>query len=148
MKETVEQSNLASNDNRGHLGFRLDNNLIVVEALLNDVEVKMILDTGAGATLVSHELVERLALQPSGESCDAMGAGGGVQLNRVNADSLTVGSVTVRDLTLMATDLSPIISRLEETVDGVVGFDFLSGTHLSIRYPEQQLFLKRAPSVN
>jgi predicted aspartyl protease len=125
------------------LGFRLDNNLIVVDALINDSEVKMILDTGAGATLVSHDVVDRLELQQSGDACDAAGAGGDLKMDLVEADSLGVGPVTLFNVTLMAMDLAPIISRLEERVDGVIGFNFLSNLHLSIRYPEQTLLLEQ-----
>jgi len=128
------------------LGFRLDNNLIIVDALINGNDVNMIVDTGAGATLVSHELAERLGLRKAGQHCGGMGAGGDVEMDAVEVASMTIGSVSLCDMTPLSMDLSPICDRLETNVDGVIGFDFLSQTRLSIDYSARQLVLEPARS--
>ena len=123
--------------------FRLQNNLIVVDAELDGSGVRMILDTGAGSTVLSHDVVKRLGLEKMGTSCAGMGAGGEVQLETVRVSTFSVGPVRLHDLTPVATDLDGISNRIEEQIDGVIGFDVLRHTRLSIDYAAQQLQMEQ-----
>lgn len=126
------------------LDFQLKGNLIVVDAMINDSDVRMILDTGAGTTIVSKTAAKRLGLENAGTRCAGMGAGGDVQMETVRIDTLRVGAVTHSDMTSMAMDLSAICDKLEYEVDGIIGYDFLSGTRLAINYRVQQIELEEA----
>ncbi len=127
------------------IDFRLQSNLIVVDAELDGSDVSMILDTGAGSTVLSNDVVERLGLEKAGTSCAGLGAGGEVQMDTVRVTTFAVGPVRLNDLTPVATDLAAISDRIEEQIDGVIGFDFLRHTRLSIDYAAQQLVLEQSP---
>jgi clan AA aspartic protease (TIGR02281 family) len=128
------------------LQFTLSSNLIIVDSTINGAGAKMILDTGAGATIVSKKAAERFGLEIAGTSCPGMGAGGDVQMDTVEIDSLVVGSVSHRNVKSMTMDLSSICGKLEEEVDGIIGYDILSSTRLTIDYPARQLVLQEAPA--
>ena len=121
--------------------FRFISGLIVVEAELNGIGVPMIVDTGAGATLVRPQLVKRLGLESSENTCNATGAGGDVYLKGVAIESLRLGSGRVDDMNAMSMDLSAIADRLDVPVEGVIGSDFLKNFRVAIDYPARTLTL-------
>ena len=123
--------------------FRLSKeNLIIVDASINGNSVPMILDTGAAATVVSKKAAQRFALRTAGDDVVGKGAGGDVDLSPVKIDSLEIGSVTHENFTGMSMDLSQICEKIGNEADGIVGYDFLSNTKLTIDYPERSLLLE------
>jgi len=122
--------------------FRLSNNLIIVDAAINGISAPMIIDTGAGRTIIDRAAAKIRSLYETGESCTGKGAGGDVELLSVEVDSLCVGSVNRRRFTSLTMDLSDLRDNFEHDVDGIVGFDFLSHLRLTIDYPARQLVLE------
>lgn len=127
------------------IDFRLQNNLIVVDAELDGSDVSMILDTGAGSTVLSNDAVDRLGLVRTGTSCPGMGAGGEIRLDTVRVNTFALGPVRLNDLTPVATELTAISDRLDAQIDGVIGFDVLQHTRLSIDYAAKTLVLEQSP---
>ena len=129
--------------NNDPIRFRLsEENLIIIDASVNGNSVPMILDTGAGATVISKKAAKAMDLKKAGDDVVGKGAGGDVGLSPVEIDSLEIGSVTHNSFTGMAMDLSSICEKLGDEVDGIVGHDFLSKTKLTIDYPENLLYLE------
>ena len=133
----------SKNRNNDPIRFRLsEENLIIIDASINGNSVPMILDTGAGATVISKKAAQTLDLKNAGDDVVGKGAGGDVELSPVEIDSLEIGSVTHKKFTGMAMDLSSICDKLGDEVDGIVGHDFLSKTRLTIDYPEKLIYLE------
>ena len=126
------------------ISFELSNNLIVVSATINGNDASMILDTGAGKTIISSDAVRRLGLQEAHETCVAGGAGGSVELSSVELDLLAIGKARQREMTVMTMDMSDLSAQLEKKVDGVLGFDFLSNYKITVDYPAQRLSFEGA----
>lgn len=123
--------------------FKLSNNLIIVNASINGVSGPMILDTGAGRTVVNRKAARMLGLQETHESCTGRGAGGEVEMVSTTIESLAIGSVSQADLTPVTMDMADLCEQLESEVHGIIGFDFLSKFKLTIDYPKQQLALEK-----
>ena len=118
--------------------FELKANLIILDAHINGHPARLVLDTGAGATLLGTALAERVGLEEV-QKLSAQGAGGEFSMSMVRVDSLAVGDVEVRDLTCMVGDIGGINDRLGGGIAGVVGYDFLSRSTIAIDYRARQV---------
>ena len=137
--DQVAVNNVQSEITSSTVDFRLSLNLIIIDATINGMIAPMILDTGAAATIIDREAVQKLGLKEARETIVGRGAGGDVEMASVEIESLSVGSVTHRGFTSMTMDMSEICGKLDDEVGGVIGFDFLSQLKLTIDYPARQL---------
>jgi predicted aspartyl protease len=103
---------------RGHL---------LVPVSINGSEpLIFVLDTGAGKSLVTPLLLERLALATvDGESASTLGMHGMTKNAFVDIRSVAVGKVRVLDIRAIVLDLEYMTER-KWHVDGVLGMDFLT----------------------
>jgi len=122
--------------------FRLakpDKPLIVLETMVNgDGPFQFILDTGAGLTMISPELAEKLEVSRD-EAQTAIGAGGSVQVHFGTVKSLAIGDTRLEMLKVGIMDLTGIEKAIETDVDGIVGYNFLSKFRVSIDYPQENV---------
>ena len=93
--------------------------------VLDASDLGFLIDTGAAATIVSSELVERLGL-PARGVVEARGAGGSEIARYVDVASLRLPGVELRDQTIVALPLDTISAALSSPIDGILGYDFLS----------------------
>jgi len=101
-----------------------------------------ILDTGAGPTLVSHELAEDLGL-PRGEVETGHGAGGEIQLVQSALRSLRVGEEVLEEVSVYVTDLNFIERAIGAQVNGNLGHSVLRHFILTLDYAANVLTLER-----
>ena len=101
-----------------------------------------LLDTGAGATVVSNELADALAL-PRGEQQDGRGAAGKVTLVKSQVPSLTVGQETIESLPVSVMDLSFLGRAMGVEVDGALGQSFLRHFAMTLDSATNTLTLRR-----
>ncbi|WP_298443195.1 retropepsin-like aspartic protease [uncultured Ferrimonas sp.] len=69
----------------------------VTSALINDQAVVMLLDTGATEISIPANIAQRLGLQP-GQSFPVSTANGTIMVRRTRIDSLSIGGLTMYDL--------------------------------------------------
>jgi predicted aspartyl protease len=120
------------------VGFRLvggDNPLILVPANVNDRgPYEFILDTGAGTSLISPRLADRLGIAGT-SSRDGAGAGGRVSVSLATASSLAVGGARRAPMPLAITaEVDRIGAAVGQPIDGDIGYDFLKAFRLTIDY--------------
>ena len=84
----------------------------------------MILDTGASGTLITQTVADRLGLSPTGQIRAATASARSVTLSTTRVDSLTVGSITRRNITVAVGDAVSV---------GLLGNDFHQGYDIVIR---------------
>ena len=125
------------------IGYSLINNLIIVDANLNGTSIPMILDTGAAATIVSQKTAEELQLKQADVVCEGMGAGGNVGFASVEIETLSIGDVSNSGLTGMTMDMSEVCNKIDFEVGGILGYNFLSSTRLTIDFPAQELTIEK-----
>lgn len=123
--------------------FDLHANLIVVDTIIEGVQKRFVLDTGAAATVVDSEAALELGLEEQ-HRLVGRGAGGDVEMGMVEVRSIRVGDSEVRDLTCLVMDLGGLRERIVDPIDGILGYDFLSRFVLTIDYGQRALTLKTA----
>jgi len=123
------------------VGFRSRANLVIVDAIINGQVVPMVLDTGAGMTIVGDAAARRIGLNATNHACTGRGAGGDVDMSGARIDTFTVGSATHANLSCMVMDMSSLCEKIGADVQGIIGANFLSNYRLTIDYPQQRLAL-------
>jgi predicted aspartyl protease len=102
-----------------------DFGLMLVEVRVNGKPAVFILDTGSNHTIVSSKLVDVAtpSLRDAVTSKKSSGYSGNGIFTRA---SLAVGPVLWRDHRILAMDTHEISKSLGESVDGLLGLDFLN----------------------
>ncbi len=116
---------------------RPDKPLIIVETMVNDKgPFRFVLDTGAGLTIVSPELANKLDIERA-ERKKATGAGGSVEIHHGMVKSLKVGETRLEELKVGIMDLRGISRACGTNLDGIIGYNFLGKFRVSIDYPKK-----------
>jgi hypothetical protein len=125
----------------------LPTNHYVVVANLNGVEGRFILDTGASTTCVSAELTAHFHLnaKPSEEKASSASANE-LDTEVAHHNALKVGSWYSQRRSVVLFDMQAVNHALQkldiESVDGIIGADFLKSTKAVIDYQNDWLYLK------
>ncbi|MGB3722453.1 MAG: retropepsin-like aspartic protease [Pacificimonas sp.] len=118
----------------------------LVEVSLNGQPARFIVDTGANATVMHAPYAEDYGLgEARGLPAVAVGIGGGGQARQYGVDSLSLGDVTLRQGSILATDLSQLTEVLGPLsggqITGLLGGDVLSEHRAVIDVARPLLFL-------
>jgi Aspartyl protease len=120
--------------------------LMLLEARINGKPAVLVLDTGSNRTIVSSKLVD--VATPSLMDAVTSKKGSGWSGNGVfTRASLAVGPVLWRDHELLAMDTNEISKSLGESVDGLLGMDFLGKFDIVVvDLRQHKLILKQSPN--
>src|SRR5204862_4027775 len=99
---------------------------------------EFILDTGAGTSLISSELGQKLNLKILGSS-DGQGAGGAVSVSLAKLSSLVVASMKLDDVDVGVVDLSQIGKAVGAKIDGDLGYNFLKHFRITLDYRQNEI---------
>ncbi len=115
--------------------------------LLNGVEGRFIVDTGASNTCIGLDRANDFGMQAEISEIKAAGAGAIDMETQVSeGNSLELGAWKKSDLQIVLFDLSHVNKALvahdEKEVDGILGADILRSALAVIDYGEDHLFLK------
>ncbi len=123
-----------------------DRGYLVVEVSINDSgPYPFLLDTGSNRTLVRNELLDTLRISP-GRLVAANMATGVSYLHQTAVSSVAVAGLAVHDLAIEGIDASEI-SKLGESLEGVLGEDFLKHFDLLIDNHAKTLTLDDASDL-
>lgn len=115
--------------------------LILIPVEVNDHgPFDFILDTGAGTSLITTELAEKLKVKVLG-SKQGQSAGGAVSVSLAKLDSVSVGHALLPDVDVGIVDLKHIGAAVGAKIDGDLGYNFLKSFRVSIDYEKCQLRL-------
>ena len=122
---------------------------ITVVALLSGRPARLIVDTGAGGTIVDTGALAQFGLKLSSTSRKGVGVGSSsMRTSRIAKYRLVLGDLDVSDTRLLALDLSHVNAGLTKAkvapVHGVLGADVLWRHRALIDYSRGLLFLERA----
>jgi predicted aspartyl protease len=122
--------------------------LILLPVEVNDQgPFDFILDTGAGTSLLSIELAEKLKVKILG-SKEGQSAGGAVSVSLAKADSVSVGEARLADVDVGIVDLKNIGTTVGARIDGDMGYNFLKHFRISIDYEKCQLRFEDARRID
>jgi predicted aspartyl protease len=100
------------------------------------------LDTGAGTTIVSHELAQKLRLSQS-RPIAMQGAGGAATGFLSQLSSIAFGNITLRDVTVVAADVFASLRKpVGGELDGIIGHNLMQQFCVTIDYPMKRLRLE------
>lgn len=102
----------------------IESGLFVIDAVVNGSHpVRLVLDTGADATVLTPAAVERIGLETEPMMRVVRGAkGGGLEGSKAPVASLDLGGLVLTEFDALVLGLDPIQRRLERPIDGVVGW--------------------------
>jgi hypothetical protein len=131
---------------RATVPLQPEGGLRVVPVMVNGLEARFILDTGAQRTIVTREAVQRLDLAlDEWVATTIHGVSGGERNRNADPRSITLGGIALRHRSV-AHDSSLIVANLPrigpgQPIDGLLGRDFLSAFDLALDLPAQTLTL-------
>jgi hypothetical protein len=114
--------------------------------MVNGIQARFILDTGAQRTVVTREAVQRLGLAlDEWVATTIHGVSGGERNRNADPRSITLGGVALRHRSV-AHDSSLIVATLPrvgpgQPIDGLLGRDFMSAFDLALDLPARTLTL-------
>ncbi len=122
------------------LPFELISNHIHVEGHIGDSRpLSIIVDTGAGGSVLSSSLARDLGLEEVGK-LEVRGGGEGSQdLGHVKGVNLKLGGHMVQEATFATIDLTPLEPLEGRTIDLILGYDVLGRTVLEVDYAARQI---------
>ncbi|MEY2481269.1 MAG: hypothetical protein QOI04_2196 [Verrucomicrobiota bacterium] len=99
---------------------------------------EFILDTGAGTSLLTPELVRQLDVKTIG-SKEGQSAGGKISVSLAQIDSLSVGDVCIEHVDVGIVDLSHVGKTIGAKIDGDLGYNFLKHFRVTIDYRSSEI---------
>jgi len=108
---------------------------IVPVTFNNSVTGNLMVDTGAGRTMVSKRIATDLRLHSTG-SGTRYGIGGFVTVSTAHVESVKVGEVEIQKMSVSIHDFSP-----DPRYEGLLGIDFLGRFHMSLDSAKQVMVL-------
>jgi predicted aspartyl protease len=115
--------------------------LILLPAQVNGKgPFEFILDTGAGTSLLSSELGQKLGIKIIG-SKEGQSAGGAVSVSLARVNSLAVGSAKLGNVDVGLVDLSHIGKTVGAKIDGDLGYNFLKHFRITLDYRQSEIRL-------
>ncbi|GIV15219.1 MAG: hypothetical protein KatS3mg022_0654 [Armatimonadota bacterium] len=128
------------------LPLRFSQREMLVEVKLNGRDYVMMLDTGAGITVIDQPTAKALHLPP-GKSMNVLGASGQGTASVTRVASLQIGSVHLRDVQVAVTDLGLIRLIGGSRFGGILGFNVLNRFRITVDYHRRTLTLDRSGSA-
>jgi predicted aspartyl protease len=113
----------------------LGGHAIVPVTFNNSVTGNLMVDTGAGRTMVSKRIATNLRLHSTG-SGTGYGVGGQVTVGIARVESVRVGDVEIQNMSVSIYDFSP-----DPRYEGLLGIDFLGRFHMSLDSAKQVMVL-------
>ncbi|MFX1484592.1 MAG: retropepsin-like aspartic protease, partial [Promethearchaeota archaeon] len=117
-----------------------DSHLVGVPVHINGQgPFSFVLDTGAGNTVITPSLADKLAIEAKAMAGGiARGVGGDLELKLAGLASLSVGTVQITNSQVVVLDLKRVSPKGNLIENGIIGYDFLRNFETVIDYPNKQ----------
>ena len=123
--------------------FRLENNSIFIDGKVNGKPAKLLIDTGAGTSLLHAPFATSVGLEVGPMTEKIYGVSGEAPAGWTPVPTIQLGEAIFKDRRILATDMlkdRPEGSKARE--DGILGAEFMSKLDAVISYPERRIFLR------
>ncbi len=123
--------------------FRFENNSIFIDGKINGKPAKLLIDTGAGTSLLHSPYATSVGLEVGPMDEIIYGVAGQAPAGWTPVPTIQLGEAIFKDRRILATDLlkdKPKGTKSRE--DGILGAEFMSKLDAVISYPERRIFLR------
>jgi predicted aspartyl protease len=123
-----------------------DKPLILLDIHINgEGPFRFVLDTGAGRTMISPQLAEKLGIGAEAGAVPgkATGASGSIDVHATTLQSIRAGDATLDELPAGIMDLEIISKAIETEIDGILGYTFLRQFRVTIDYAAETVTFER-----
>jgi predicted aspartyl protease len=123
--------------------FKLENNSIHIEGKIHDKPARLLVDTGAGTSLLHIPFAEAAGLTVGPLDEIIRGVSGEAPAGWTPVPALQLGEAVFKDRRILATDMNkdrPDNQKLN--YDAILGADILRTLDAVISYPERRIFLR------
>jgi predicted aspartyl protease len=123
--------------------FRLENNSIFIDGKINGKEARLLIDTGAGTSLLHAPYATSVGLKVGPMDEKIYGVSGEAPAGWTPVPTLQLGEAIFKDRRILATDMlkdRPEGSKARE--DAILGADFMNKLDAVISYQDRRIFLR------
>jgi predicted aspartyl protease len=123
--------------------FRFESNSIFVDGKINGKPARLLIDTGAGTSLLHVPYAESVGLKVGPMDEKIYGVGGEAPAGWTPVPTIQLGEAIFKDRQILATDLlkdKPEGTKSRE--DAILGAEFMNKLDAVISYPDRRIFLR------
>ncbi len=123
--------------------FRLENNSIFIDGKINAKPARLLIDTGAGTSLLHAPYATSVGLEVGPMTEKIYGVSGEAPAGWTPVPTIQLGEAIFKDRRILATDLlkdKPPGTKSRE--DAILGAEFMSKLDAVISYPDRRIFLR------
>lgn len=120
-------------------------NRIILNGRINGTDTSMILDSGAGVTVMDRDFAQRIGLK-KGIAMSAQGVGGRQQGELVQDVTVEVGNLKLSGVSVAVLDLDPIEKAIGRPVPVILGRELFMNSVVGLDFDRQLLSL--SPAMN
>lgn len=122
--------------------FRLDNNSIYIDGKINGKPARLLVDTGAGTSLLHSTYATSVGLEVGPMDEIIYGVAGQAPAGWTPVPTIQLGEAVFKDRRILATDLLKDRPPGFKADDAILGAEFMSKLDAVISYPERRIFLR------
>ncbi len=111
---------------------------IYLRGSVNGIATEILLDSGAGMTVLDREFAERAGLRAEG-AVAARGTGGVTEAGMVEGVTLGIGDLTVGPLTAAVIDLADVAQRIGRPMPVILGKEVFHALVVDVDYPGSRI---------
>jgi predicted aspartyl protease len=111
---------------------------IYLPGTLNGTETDIVLDSGAGMTVLDAPTAGKAGLEGEG-ALPAVGTGGAVEASIVNGVDIRIGSLSLTGLTAAVIDLSDVNRRIGRPLSVILGKEVFHSVIVDVDYPNRRI---------
>lgn len=123
--------------------FRFESNSIFVDGKINGKPARLLIDTGAGMSILHIPYAESVGLEVGPLDEKIYGVSGEAPAGWTPVPTIQLGEAVFKDRRLLSTDMlkdKPPGTKARE--DGILGAEFMSQLDAVISYPDRRIFLR------
>jgi len=117
-------------------------NRVIADGTINGRPVEFLLDTGAGMATIDRAYARSIGIA-EGQKVEARGSGGAVEAELVSGIALTIGGITLTDVTAMIIDMSVVSKGIGRPVPVVLGRELFDNAALTFEWAQSRMILSR-----
>ncbi len=116
---------------------------IYMPCAVGGVETELLLDSGAGITVLDKAFADQIGIKGQGE-ITARGTSGTQSASLASGVNITVGELELTNLTVAIIDLSDLLKRFGRSMPVILGKELFNSTVVDIDYPQRRIRLHDA----